>query len=40
MWSDSIHAPAFKRNFKEMLRTLPVTVEGVGDEPPPGYPDH
>jgi len=40
MWSDSIHAPAFKRNFKDMLRTLPVTVAGVGDEPPPGYPDH
>jgi ribosomal-protein-alanine N-acetyltransferase len=40
MWSDSIHAPAFKRNFKEMMRVLPVAVEGVGDEPPPGYPDH
>jgi len=39
MWSDSIHAPAFKRTFKEMLRSLSIPVEGVGDEPPPGYPD-
>ena len=39
MWSDSIHAPAFKRTFKEMLRGLPIPVEGVGDEPPAGYPE-
>ena len=39
MWSDSIHAPAFKRTFKDMLRGIPIPVEGVGDEPPPGYPE-
>ena len=39
MWSDSIHAPAFKRTLKEMLRGIPIPVEGVGDEPPPGYPE-
>ena len=39
MWSDSIHAPAFKRTFKGMLHGIPAAVEGVGDEPPPGYPE-
>jgi RimJ/RimL family protein N-acetyltransferase len=36
MWSDSIHAPAFKRNFVRMLET--VDVSGLGGDPLPGYP--
>jgi ribosomal-protein-alanine N-acetyltransferase len=39
MWSDSIHAPAFKRTFRDMLHGIPGAIEGVGDEPPPGYPE-
>jgi [ribosomal protein S18]-alanine N-acetyltransferase len=39
MWSDSIHAPAFKRTFKDMLSGIPIPVEGMGEEPPPGYPE-
>ncbi|MFN2568101.1 MAG: ribosomal protein S18-alanine N-acetyltransferase [Candidatus Dormibacteria bacterium] len=36
MWSDSIHAPAFKRRFTAMLRSL--AIAGIGEEPPAEYP--
>jgi ribosomal-protein-alanine N-acetyltransferase len=36
MWSDSLHAPAFKRRFVEIL--LSVDVAGVGTPPPSAYP--
>ena len=37
MWSDTIHAPAFKRNLTRVLAT--VDIPGVGTEPPPDYPE-
>jgi len=37
MWSDSIHAPAFKRNLQRMIGDL--DVPGMGDPPPMSYPD-
>ncbi len=36
MWSDSLHAPAFKRRFVDIL--LGIDVLGVGDPPAPDYP--
>ncbi|HZB98353.1 MAG TPA: ribosomal protein S18-alanine N-acetyltransferase [Candidatus Sulfotelmatobacter sp.] len=36
MWSDSIHAPRFKRNFVTLLRDL--QISGMGEEPSPEYP--
>ncbi|TMD93009.1 MAG: ribosomal-protein-alanine N-acetyltransferase [Chloroflexi bacterium] len=36
MWSDSIHAPAFKRNFVQMLGS--VDVSGLNGTPLPDYP--
>ncbi len=36
MWSDSIHAPAFKRNFVVMLES--VGVSGLSGAPLPDYP--
>jgi ribosomal-protein-alanine N-acetyltransferase len=36
MWSDSIHAPAFKRNFVQMLES--VGVSGISGTPLPDYP--
>ena len=37
MWSDSIHAPAFKRTLRSMLTTFG-DVGGLGGEPPDDYP--
>lgn len=36
MWSDSLHAPAFKGRFTEALRRL--EIAGIGAEPPAEYP--
>jgi len=36
MWSDSIHAPAFKRRFAAILSS--VEAAGVGSGPPTEYP--
>jgi ribosomal-protein-alanine N-acetyltransferase len=36
MWSDSIHAPAFKRRFSDILTGI--DVAGVGEGPPTEYP--
>ena len=36
MWSDSLHAPAFKRRFTELLAG--VEVAGIGGPPHPEYP--
>jgi ribosomal-protein-alanine N-acetyltransferase len=36
MWSDSLHAPAFKRRFADILTGI--DVAGVGDGPPQEYP--
>ena len=36
MWSDSLHAPAFKARFRRLLSTL--TVVGMGDPPSMDYP--
>ena len=36
MWSDSIHAPAFKRRLAAILTGI--DVAGVGDAPPAEYP--
>jgi hypothetical protein len=36
MWSDSIHAPAFKRRFSTMLDLMDIT--GIGERPPAEYP--
>jgi ribosomal-protein-alanine N-acetyltransferase len=38
MWSDSIHAPAFKRRFANILSGI--EIAGVGDGPPAEYPAH
>jgi ribosomal-protein-alanine N-acetyltransferase len=35
MWSDSLHAPAFKRRFVDIL--LGIDVPGVGEPPPTDY---
>ena len=37
MWSDSIHAPSFKRRFTAILEGI--DIAGIGDGPPPGYPE-
>ena len=37
MWSDSLHAPAFKKRLRAMLDTVR-EVPGLGDDPPDGYP--
>ena len=37
MWSDSIHAPAFKQNLRRMLASI--DVPGATADPPPDYPD-
>jgi ribosomal-protein-alanine N-acetyltransferase len=36
MWSDSIHAPAFKANLRRILAGI--EVPGIAAEPPPEYP--
>ena len=36
MWSDSLHAPAFKRRFVDILQS--VDIVGIGAPPPPDYP--
>ena len=36
MWSDSLHAPAFKARFRERVAAL--TIPGVGPPPPVEYP--
>ena len=36
MWSDSLHAPAFKRRFVDLL--LGIDVPGIGSPPPLDYP--
>jgi [ribosomal protein S18]-alanine N-acetyltransferase len=36
MWSDSIHAPAFKRRFVSIIEGI--SIAGIGDGPPTGYP--
>ena len=36
MWSDSIHAPEFKRRFLKILNGI--DVAGVGGAPPTEYP--
>ncbi|HUY97341.1 MAG TPA: ribosomal protein S18-alanine N-acetyltransferase [Verrucomicrobiae bacterium] len=36
MWSDSLHAPAFKARFISRLADL--AVAGIGPAPPPEYP--
>lgn len=36
MWSDSIHAPKFKRAFIERLERL--EISGLGEPPSPDYP--
>ena len=36
MWSDSIHAPAFKRRFAKILSGI--EAAGIGDGPPAEYP--
>jgi ribosomal-protein-alanine N-acetyltransferase len=38
MWSDSIHSPAFKRRYTDILTGI--DVAGVGDGPPTEYPSH
>ena len=37
MWSDSIHAPAFKRRFRDALAGVE-DVAGIGSAPPEEYP--
>ena len=36
MWSDSLHAPAFKSRFVDIL--LGTDIAGIGDPPSPEYP--
>jgi len=39
MWSDSIHAPAFKRTLQRMIDTIDDDVAGIGGPPPDEYPE-
>jgi len=36
MWSDSLHAPSFKRRFADILRGIDIV--GMGPPPAPDYP--
>jgi ribosomal-protein-alanine N-acetyltransferase len=39
MWSDSIHAPAFKRTLQRMIDTIDDDVAGIGGPAPDEYPE-